>query len=308
MDYFAALRFFTRSAALGSFSRAAEEEAVKVSTVSRHIRALEADVGAALFNRSTRRLHLTEAGRTLHTRAHGILADLDDARSATRELNSRPQGLLRVTVPGTFGRRHVMPHLSDFLGLYPDIRLDLTIENRTIDLIEAGIDVAIRTGTLRDSSLIARRLGAHQRIPVASPAYLANHGPVAQPEDLQALDAMNFASTSDLTWYCRPSGSTPADLRGVTMAGWIRINDYDALLQATIDGLGVALLPRWLVAGAIEAGTLVALLPGYTWSVDTTWGETAIWAVYPPKRIVSPKVRVFIDFVAQRVRDQHDWQ
>jgi DNA-binding transcriptional LysR family regulator len=300
MDYFAALRHFTRAAELGSFSKAADEQAAKISTISRHIRALEEDVGAALFNRSTRRLHLTEAGRALHARALVILADLDEARNATRELNSRPQGVLRVTVPGTFGRRHIMPHLAAFLRLYPDISLDMMVENRTIDLIEAGIDVAIRLGTLRDSSLIAKRLGPHERIPVASPACLAGHAAIERPEDMQRLHGMDFGPNSGLDWYCRPAGETPGAPRCVAMTGRIRINDLDALLLAAIDGLGVALLPRWLVADAIADGSLVALLPAWRWSIDNAAGDPAIWAVYPPKRIVSPKVRVFIDFVAQR--------
>src|ERR1700751_4778006 len=158
MDYLAAISAFVRSVDLGSFSKAAGESGVKVSTVSRYVSGLEADLGAALLNRSTRNLHLTEAGRMFYERATQILADVEDARRATRSFNSRPQGLLRLNVPGAFGRRHVMPHMKDFLSAHPDIRLDATLTDATVDLIETGADVAVRIGALPDSVLIARRL------------------------------------------------------------------------------------------------------------------------------------------------------
>ena len=150
MDYFAAMRAFVRSVDLGSFSKAAGEEGVKVSTVSRHVSALEADLGAALLNRSTRNLHLTEAGATFYRHAIRILGEVEEARTATTSLNQRPRGVLRINIPGAFGRRHVMPHLPDFLAAYPDISVDATLTDATVNLIETGTDVAIRIGTLAD--------------------------------------------------------------------------------------------------------------------------------------------------------------
>ena len=152
MDYFAAMRAFVRSVDLGSFSKAAAEEGVKVSTVSRYVTALEADLGAALLNRSTRSLHLTEAGTTFYQHALPILADVEEARLATTSLNQRPRGVLRINIPGAFGRRHVMPHLKDFLAAYPDIGVDATLTDATVNLIETGTDVAIRIGALADFS------------------------------------------------------------------------------------------------------------------------------------------------------------
>src|SRR5262249_28037969 len=152
MDYFAALRTFVRSVQLGSLSKAAAEERAKVSTMSRHISALEADLGIALLNRSTHRLHLTEAGRTLYTHAVQLLAGLDEARAETASLNRSPRGLLRLNMPGAFGRLHIMPHISAFLTDYPDIQLDVTLTDAMVDLIEAGADLAIRIAALTDSS------------------------------------------------------------------------------------------------------------------------------------------------------------
>jgi DNA-binding transcriptional LysR family regulator len=306
VDYFAALRAFTRSVELGSFSKAAAEQTAKVSTISRHVRALEDDVGAALLNRSTRRLRLTEAGAALYERATHILAELDAARVATKELNSRPQGLLRVAAPRAFGRRSLASYLPAFLTAYPDIRLDLMLEDRMIDLIEARADVAIRMGALQDSSLVARRIGPHERIPVASPSYLANLAPIQQPGDLQRVDCMIYAPDVGARWTYRPKSDAQADPLGVAVGGRVQINDLDALLDMAIDGLGVALLPRWLVAGELRSGLLVALLAEWVWAVRPG-PEPAIWAVYPPKRVVSPKVRVFIDFVAERIKRETGW-
>ena len=160
MDYFAAMTAFVRTADLGSFSKAAAEAGVKVSTVSRYVGALEADLGAALLNRSTRSLHLTEAGRGFYQRATQILAEVEDARGATRALNARAQGLLRINIPGAFGRRHVMPHMKDFLAAHPDIRLDATLTDAIVDLIEAGADVAVRIKDWRAHGLAAGVAGS----------------------------------------------------------------------------------------------------------------------------------------------------
>jgi DNA-binding transcriptional LysR family regulator len=142
MDYVAAMRAFVRSVDLVSFSKAAEEGDLKVSTVSRYVSGLEADLGASLLNRSTRRLRLTEAGTAFYERAAAILASIEDARHITTSLNSTPQGLLRLNVPGAFGRRHIVPHLKDFRALYPKVRLDLTLTDATVNLIECGADLA----------------------------------------------------------------------------------------------------------------------------------------------------------------------
>lgn len=300
MDYFAALRSFVRAVDLGSFSAAAAELGGKVSTISRHVGALEQDLGAALLNRSSRRLHLTEAGSAFYARACRILADVDDARAATRDLNAHPQGLLRATVPAAFGRRHVMPHMAEFLALYPDIRLDMALEDRTVDLIEAGMDVALRIGALADSTLVARRLGPHRRCPMASPAWLAGQPAIHEPGDLARLEGLSFALQSGAAWYCRPIDKPRQPYQAIPVVGRLRVNDSDALLQAAVAGLGVALLPEWMAWQEIRKGTLVALLPDWHWAISTG-PEPSIWGVYPPKKTLSPKVRVFLDFMSTKI-------
>jgi DNA-binding transcriptional LysR family regulator len=299
MDYFAALRAFVRTVELGSFSQAAAEAAVKTSTVSRYVSALEADLGAALLNRSTRRLHLTEAGTVFHEHAARILADVDAAREAASAINARPQGLLRINIPGGFGRRHIVPHLADFLAEYPEIRIDATLTDATVDLIEAGADVAIRIGALADSSLVAKRLAPHRRVLAASPAYLAGRAPISAPGDLAGHAGLAFALQPKPAWFFRPTGEPEAEPVEIAVQGRFRANDSEALLEAALDGLGIALLPSWLAGAEIGAGRLVALLPGWE-ALIAPGPERAIWGVYPPKRNVAPKVRVFLGFLETR--------
>ncbi len=303
MDYLAAMRSFVRAVDLGSLSRAAQETGAKVSTVSRHISALEADVGAALLNRSTHRLHLTEIGAVFHAHALRIVADVDALRGLASALNDTPQGLLRVSLPAAFGRRHVMPHLSAFLDAHPAIRIDATLTDTHVDLIEAGADVAIRIGTLPDSRLVARRLAPHRRIACASPACIARDGPVAQPADLARHNALVFSLQPAATWHFRHATGAS---QTVEVSGRLRANDSEALLTCALAGQGVALLPTWLAHADLAHGALLSLLPGWDGSIAQDF-EMAIWAVYPPKKIVSPKVRAFIDFFEARFRKPAYW-
>jgi DNA-binding transcriptional LysR family regulator len=308
MDYFASLRAFARCVDLGSFSKAAAEEGAKVSTISRYITALEADLGVALFNRSTRRLHLTEAGGVLYSHAVKVLAGLDEARAETASLNRSPRGLLRVTMPGAFGRRHVMPHLPDFLAAYPDIRVDATLTDATVDLIESGTDVAIRIGALADSSLIARRFAAHHRLPVATPAYLSAAPPLEHPNDLASHACLPFALQPSPNWHFSPRTGprTDSETVSVRVDGAMRANDSEAIRGAALAGLGIALLPTWLVGEDIRDNRLTPLL--CDWDGRIALGpERAIWGVYPPKKVVSPKVKVFLDFVQDRFGTPPYW-
>jgi len=299
MDYFAAMRAFTNAVELGSFSKAAEVEGVKVSTVSRYVTALEADLGAALFNRSTRRLHLTEAGLLFYERATRILGDVNEARLATTSLNARPQGLLSVNLPVTFGRLHVVPYLGDFLADYPDIRVDATLTDETVDLIASGADIAVRIGALADSSLVAKRLAPQRRVLVASPAYLRRHSPLREPRDLEEHECLAFALQPRDAWYFRPLRAPQEDPLEVVVRGRLRINHSESLLDATLADLGIALLPTWLIYRAVAAGKLQVLLPD--WEALIAPGPArAVWGVYPPKKVVSPKVRAFLSFLEAR--------
>ena len=306
MDYLEAMTAFVRAVELGSFSKAASEAGLKVSTVSRYVSGLEADLGAALLNRSTRRLNPTEAGRLFYERASQILAEVEEARSATRALNARPQGLLRINIPTGFGRRHIMPHMPAYLADYPDIRLDATLTDATVDLIETATDVAIRIGTLVDSSLIAKKLAPLHRVLVASRDYLDRAPPLETPADLSRHQCLTLAVQPSEAWYFRDRKAPSHPVSAIEVHGRLRTNDAEALRDVVLAGLGIALLPTWLVSADVRASTLNPLLGDYEWLISPG-AEPAIWGVYPPKKLVSPKVRSFLACLEQRFGQPAYW-
>lgn len=305
MDYIAAMRAFVRAVDLGSFSKAAAEEAIKVSTVSRYVSALEADLGAALLNRSTRRLHLTEAGTVFYDRASAILSSLEAARLETSSLNSSPQGLLRIAIPGAFGRRHVIPHLKTFRLAYPMVRLDVTLSETMVNLIESGVDLAVRIGVMTDSTLVAKRLAWQRWKLVCSPDYARHHGTPSEPGALARHDCLILQQARD-SWYFRQLHDPASEMLEVKVDGSLRADDAEAVLHMVRDGLGVALLPTWLLSEEILAGRLLPLLTDWTCSPapEPDW---AIWGVYPPKKTVSPKVRAFLAFLTERFSPPAYW-
>ncbi|HEY2000420.1 LysR family transcriptional regulator [Paraburkholderia sp.] len=307
MDYFAAVRAFVHAAEVQSFSKTAHELAVKTSTVSRYVSELEKDLGIALFNRSTRGLVLTEGGRVFREHAVLALQALDEARQVTSSLNLTPQGLLRVTIPSAFGRRHVVPHLPEFMKQNPDIDLDLVVSDETLNMIDTSIDVAIRIGVLPDSSLMAKRLAPHRRIVCGSPAYFEQHGVPGAPADLNDHDALRLSLVPDNKWYFVRAVADDTSLEPtlVELKGRFRGDDSEAVLEMALAGCGVALLPTWLAGPALREGRLIHALP--EWLARTGRGEPAIWAVYPPKKIVSSKVRAFVDFYARVIGEPPYW-
>ncbi|WP_144156727.1 LysR family transcriptional regulator [Paraburkholderia sp. BCC1885] len=308
MDYFAAVRAFVCAAELQSFSKTAHELAVKTSTVSRYITELEKDLGIALFNRSTRGLVLTEGGRLFREHAMLALQALDDAREVTSSLNRTPQGVLRVTMPPAFGRRHIVAHLPDFMARYPAIDLDIVSTDETLNMIDAGVDVAIRIGVLPDSSLMARRIAPHRRIVCGSPAYFARNGMPHAPQDLAAHEVLRLSLVPDDKWsFTRAAADAQASPQQVLveLQGRLRADDSEAVLALAVAGCGVALLPTWLASTALREGRLQHALP--EWEARIGRAEPAVWAVYPPKKIVSSKVRAFVDFYAEAFGEPPYW-
>lgn len=295
MDYLGAMRLFVRVIDLGSFSQAATDRHTKVSTVSRAVTALEEDLGITLINRTTRRLHPTEAGMEFYDRASRILAEVEGAREQMASLSDRPQGLLRLNIPGAFGRRHVMPFLPGFLRRYPDISIDVELTEKTVDLIDVGADLAIRIGVLPASTMVARKLAGHRRVLCASPAYLQSAPTLDHPRDLARQACLGFSLLQPAGhWRFRKDAETV----DVAISGPLKANDSEALLDAALGGLGIVLLPNWLAGSEIAAKRLISLLPD--WEGSLAPGDRAIWAIYPPKKVLSPKVRVFLDFIEAR--------
>ncbi|MDR8726363.1 LysR family transcriptional regulator [Burkholderia pseudomultivorans] len=308
MDYFAAVRAFLYAADLGSFNRAADQLKVKTSTVSRHIAGLERDLGIALFNRSTRGLVLTEGGRVFREQGAAAIQMLDDARTATSSLNASPQGLRRVTMPTSFGRRHIVSHLPAFMEQYPHIDVDAVITDEVLNFVDTGIDVAVRIGVLPDSQLMARRLANHKRVVCASPSHVERYGTPSTPAELEAHPAIRFSLAGDESWLLvrrSQAGKREKEVE-VKLQGRLRADHTEAILDLAIAGCGIALLPVWAIGPSLRFGTLVQLLP--EWEAQATRADPAIWGLYPRKKTVSSKVRAFLDFYADLFERDGYWQ
>lgn len=297
LDYFAAARAFTRAAELRSFSRAAQELGVKVSTVSRQIRELERDLGIALFNRTTRGLALTEGGRTFLPHALQALASLEAAREAASALNQTPQGLLRISLPSMLARHYMLPQLPAFMHCFPDVDIDAVIDDESRNLIEHSIDLAVRVGEPDNEGLMGRCVGIQPMLPCAHVDYLQVHGEPAHPDELHHHACLTDSRTSGRTWYfAARDGSTQT--RRLQPGGRFRSVHQDALLDMAMAAAGIALLPAWLLRSGAASGLRPVL---DAWRVDLRPQPAEAWLVYPPKQTVSSKVRAFVDYFAPRL-------
>lgn len=299
MDRFAEVEAFVGVAEAESFSGAARRLGASKSAVSRLVSALEARLGARLFHRTTRALTLTEAGRGYLDRARRILSDLDEADQCVGELQAAPRGRLRVNAPMSFGFLHLAPAIPDFLALYPEVEIELSMNDRFVDLVEEGFDVAVRIGALASSSLIARKLAPVRRVVCASPAYLAQRGTPQTPDDLKTQDCLPNSNIALLhEWrFITPEGKPwPVEVKGRLCA-----NNGDALRVAALKGLGLAFLPSFIVGADLQSGTLTSVLDPFVAQ------DMSLNAVYPHARHLSPKVRAFVDFLGKRFGPRPYW-
>ncbi|MTH46831.1 LysR family transcriptional regulator [Intestinirhabdus alba] len=306
MNFFAAITTFVSAAELKSFSAAAKELNIETSTVSRHVALLEADLRVALFNRSTRGLSLTEAGKLFYSRATQLLAQWEETRSLTSALNKRPAGLLRLSAPRAFGRRHIMPFVEAFLQQNPDISLDISFCDEQVDLIESRQDLRIHIGPLPDSTMHARQLAPQYRYACATPAWAERHRETLKGDPAAANpDILMFSRLHGNGWYARTAG-TDEEWQRYPASFRISSNDEDALHEACLQGAGIAILPDWLIADDLRTQRLQRVLPEREFSLHRA--ESAVWFVYPRKKIVASKVRSFIDFYVDRLGTPPWWQ
>ncbi len=287
----------------GSFSAAGRELGMAPSSVARGIASLEDDLGIRLLNRTTRSLSLTEAGSLYLERTRRILADVEEARLSVTQLEADPRGTLRLNLPTAFGRAHIVPMLPDFLRQYPDLTLDLSLTDAFVDLVEEGIDLAVRIGELKDSSLVARKLAPNIRVLCASPTYFEKAGRPSAPADLKKHNCLIYKRGNDRPiWHFRdPDG----DIQDVQVSGDFQTNNTEALVAMTLDGLGLAVMPTWLVGKDIAEGLLETVLDDYT--VSPTALDTGIYAIFPYNRHLSPKVRACVDALAARFSPTPPW-
>jgi DNA-binding transcriptional LysR family regulator len=299
MDRLKSMSVFVKVVAHHSFADAARELRLSRAGVSKHVLALEQSLGARLLNRNTRRLSLTEVGAVVHERYARILEEIDEVERSAGALQTTPRGVLRITAPVSFGIPHLAPAFVDYMRRYPDVAIDMVLNDRTVDLIEEGFDVAVRIGHLVGSTLIALRIAPIRFALCAAPAYLERDGMPRQPADLARHNCLEFSyrQTGSEWHFTGPDGIRES----VRVGGRLKVNNPQVLHTAALNGDGIEFDPTFIVGPDIAAGRLVRLLPDYTPV------ETDLNVVYPPGRQLSAKVRSFVDFLAARFAGEPEW-
>jgi DNA-binding transcriptional LysR family regulator len=294
LDRLTEMEAFVQVVDQGGFTDAARKMGLSKSAVSKHVAALEARLAVRLLNRTTRRVSPTELGLAYYDRARVVLADAAEADSMVTAMQATPRGALRVSAPVSFGVRQLSGAVARFLCAYPEVDVNLVLDDRFVELVAEGFDVAVRIGVLEDSSLKARKLTEARRVLVASPDYLAR---AAAPRTLDDLGAHRLLHYSNLAtgnfWRLRAAGG---DERHIRVGGRFTANNGDSLKQAAEAGLGIAMLPSFIVGDALERGRLVEVLPGRGPDL------VGVYAVHPEGRFPQPKLRAFVDFLAETFR------
>lgn len=299
MDRFEEMQTFVRIVESGSLSAAAERLAIAKSAVSRRLADLEERLGVQLLNRTTRRLNLTDIGRQYFQRCQRILVDLDEAEQAVSREHASLCGVIHLAAPLSFGVQHLAPALDAFLLEHPELSLDLDLNDRTVNVMEERVDLAIRIDRLADSSLVARRLAPVKLVTCASPAYLERHGEPGHPEQLSAHAGLSYSNIPEgQLWQFTHRDGRPITVR---VPYRMRANNGDVLLRAAIDGLGILSSPTFICHEAIARGQLKPILGDYALR------EESVYAIYPAQRHLPRRVRALIDFLVQRFGDHPYW-
>jgi len=297
MDRLHAMEVFVRVAEAGSFTAAADHLGLARSAVTRQIAALEAHLGVKLIARSTRSLKLTSAGLAYLERSREILDLVGVAESDLAGGDRRPRGPIRISVPMSFGVRHLVPLVADFVTTYPEVSLDMDFDDRQVNLIESGLDLAIRITTQLDPTQVARRLSVARMVTLASPAYLERHGCPQKPDDLLAHQCLGYTGTAKVSWPYLVN----EELTWVPVRCRLQANSGDALVDMAQRGLGICRQPSFIAAPAIQAGLLTRIL------VDFPGPELGIYAVFPSNRYVPSRVRALADYLAERIGPVPYW-
>jgi len=301
MDRIDDIALFLRVLDLGSISAAARSLDLSVAVASQRLKRLERELGVRLLHRTTRQLHPTPEGMLLAEQGRELVEDLEALTGGLRKAASGVAGTLRVTMSSTFGRLYISPLLPEFLSLHPEVRVSVDLNDLKVDLISAGLDLAIRIGALDDSSLVARKLASNRRVLCASPDYLRRYGAPASPADLEHRECLLLVGSQGRqdTWRL---GDGRGGEMAVRVRGRIESNQGDLLRDAALAGLGIGLHSLWHVSEDLHAGRLQVVLP------DWPLAETGIHALMPQRRLVPPRVRAFVDFLAERLGGVPPWE
>jgi len=299
VDRLGAIQVFAQVVETGSFAKAADRLGLSTSAASRYVAELESHLQTRLLNRTTRRVSLTESGRAFYERAVQLLADLAEAEEEASSAAVVPRGTIRLTTSVNFGVRHVAPAIADFLAEHREVRFDVSLSDRVVDLVEEGFDLAIRVGPPGPENLVARKLGETRLVPCASPDYLAKHGAPKAPEDLARHDCFTYEYVSPRhVWRFRDRSGAE---RSVRVSGSLHSNNGDLLSEVAARGAGIVFEPAFIVGPDVRAGRLVPLLQ------DFEPLPLPIYAVYPSRKHLSAKVRRFVEFLIERFASAQDW-
>lgn len=300
MDKLTSMLVFTKVAKAGSFASAAKELGLSRAMATKHVMQLENGLGIRLLNRTTRNLSLTEVGMVYLERCLQILDEMEEMEIAVTRLQTEPRGTLKVNATPFFGAYHLAPAIAAYMEAFPDVNVELVLQAGYIDLIEEGFDLAIHLDEMRDSSLIARKLGSSQRVVCGSPGYFKKHGIPRTPDDLRKHNCLVNSSLPprDQWQFSIPGGETTV----VKVTGNMEANVADALRMAAINGLGLILLPTYMVGQDIRKGRLNPVLTDYVPA------PLEIHAVYPHRKHLSAKVRTFVDFLSERFHPKPYWE
>lgn len=291
MNPFEDMRIFSQVMESGSFTAAADKLGLSKQFVSRRLMALEERLGVRLLNRSTRRLDPTPLGQSYYESALRLLAEVEQVEQGIAGQTSEPRGTVRLSAPLSFAVAHLGELLPAFLQRYPQVSVEVDLSDRSVDLLAEGYDLALRIGVLEDSTLIARRLAAIERVYCASPEYLARNGTPSRPDELAAHECLPYGHGRQVQWRFVEQGKA----RVVTVCGRMRANNGDLLREAAISGMGITYLPTFIVGEALAAGTLVSVLQ------DFAPEPLQLSAVYPQHRQSARPVQALIEFLRERL-------
>lgn len=297
MDRIEAMRAFVHVVQEGSFTRAAERLDTSPQLVSKYVSQLEQHLGLRLLNRTTRRIHLTEAGNRYYQGAQQVLTDIDDMENQLGDLHAEAQGVLRISAPVSFAMHHLPPLLSAFQKTHPAVKIDLQLNDRKVDIVEEGFDVALRIGHLKSSSLIAKRIAPVRLVLCASPDYLEQHGHPERPEDLIHYQYLHYS-------YMDMESIQPIQKSLLSISDDNRViasNNGDVLTATAIEGAGIVLQPTFIAGAAVKGGKLRVILPEYEPE------PLGLYAVYAHRQLLASKVRSFIDFIDGFFGDPPYW-
>ncbi|MDH3326380.1 MAG: LysR family transcriptional regulator [Gammaproteobacteria bacterium] len=301
MNLFNSIELFVKTIESGSFSEVGRRLQIAPSSVSRQINALEEELGIRLLQRTTRSINLTEAGQIYFEKVSKILDDLAEAKLAISQLQATPKGLLRINAAIPFGERNIVPLIPEFLNKYPKLKVELILEDRSIDLIEERVDLSIRIGRLEDSSLVARKLKENNFVVCGSQTYFQNKGTPTTPDELKQHNCIvNKNIFNSNSWHFKKGNSSLT----VPVTGNFQANTGGALFNAILSNLGIAVLPTWYVGEEIAKGNLQVVLKNYEVTLPAMTGS-AIYALYPAGQYLPPKTRVFIDYLVEKFNEDN---